>query len=58
MKNRRITLKDLAQDLNLSASTISRALDNHPAISVSTKKNSSEKGRRVRIYSQFHRFQF
>ena len=38
MKNRRITLKDLAKDLNLSASTISRALDNHPAISAATKK--------------------
>ena len=38
MKNRRITLKDLAKDLNLSASTISRALDNHPAISTATKK--------------------
>lgn len=38
MKNRRITLKDLAKDLNLSASTISRALDNHPAISMATKK--------------------
>lgn len=38
MKDRRITLKDLAKDLNLSASTISRALDNHPAISKATKK--------------------
>ncbi|WP_349268003.1 LacI family DNA-binding transcriptional regulator [Pseudalgibacter alginicilyticus] len=38
MKNNRITLKDLAKDLNLSPSTISRALQNHPAISDSTKK--------------------
>lgn len=38
MKNTRITLKDLAKDLNLSPSTISRALQNHPAISDSTKK--------------------
>ena len=37
MKNRRITLKDLAKDLKLSASTISRALDDHPAISEATK---------------------
>ncbi|MEO8932719.1 MAG: LacI family DNA-binding transcriptional regulator, partial [Xanthomarina sp.] len=43
MKNRRITLKDLAKDLNLSVSTISRALDNHPAISASTKKIVQEK---------------
>ncbi|MCG9793108.1 LacI family DNA-binding transcriptional regulator [Flavobacterium algicola] len=38
MKNTRITLKDLAKELNLSASTISRALVNHPAISEATKK--------------------
>ena len=43
MKNRRITLKDLAKDLNLSASTISRALDNHPAISTATKKKVQKK---------------
>ena len=43
MKNRRITLKDLAKDLNLSASTISRALDNHPAISDATKKKVQRK---------------
>ncbi|UOB18391.1 LacI family DNA-binding transcriptional regulator [Abyssalbus ytuae] len=38
MKSSRITLKDLAKDLNLSPSTISRALGNHPAISDFTKK--------------------
>ncbi|WP_405295470.1 LacI family DNA-binding transcriptional regulator [Algibacter sp. Ld11] len=38
MKNTRITLKDLAKELNLSPSTISRALANNPAISDSTKK--------------------
>ncbi|MDB2462992.1 LacI family transcriptional regulator [Algibacter sp.] len=38
MSNTRITLKDLAKELNLSPSTISRALGNHPAISDSTKK--------------------
>ncbi|WP_445733374.1 LacI family DNA-binding transcriptional regulator [Mariniflexile sp.] len=43
MKNTRITLKDLAKDLNLSASTISRALGNHPAISASTKKKVQKK---------------
>lgn len=34
----RITIKDLAKELNLAPSTISRALANHPAISNSTKK--------------------
>ncbi len=43
MKNRRMTLKDLAKDLNLSASTISRALDNHPGISAATKKKVQKK---------------
>ena len=38
MNNRRITLKDLAKELALSASTISRALDNHPGISPETKE--------------------
>ncbi|MBJ7881661.1 LacI family DNA-binding transcriptional regulator [Gelidibacter salicanalis] len=47
MKNRRITLKDLAKDLNLSASTISRALDNHPAISESTKKLVKKKAEKL-----------
>lgn len=42
MKNR-ITLKDLAKDLNLSPSTISRALGNHPAISDTTKKRVKKK---------------
>ncbi|WP_299670413.1 LacI family DNA-binding transcriptional regulator [uncultured Polaribacter sp.] len=42
MKNR-ITLKDLAKDLNLSPSTISRALGNHPAISDATKKRVQKK---------------
>ncbi len=47
MKNRRITLKDLAKELNLSASTISRALDNHPAISEATKKIVQKKAQEL-----------
>lgn len=35
---KRITIKDLAKILNLSTSTISRALSNHPDISEKTKK--------------------
>ena len=40
MSNRKenITLKGLAQELNLSVSTVSRALNNHPDISNKTKK--------------------
>lgn len=34
----RITIKDLAKELNLSTSTISRALANHPGISEQTKE--------------------
>ena len=38
MKNSRATLKDISRKLNLSISTVSRALNNHPAISIKTKK--------------------
>ncbi|MCG9972152.1 LacI family transcriptional regulator [Gramella sp. YB25] len=43
MKDSRITLKDLAQVLNLSPSTISRALADHPAISEATKEKVQKK---------------
>ena len=43
MKKLRVTLKDLAKELNLAPSTISRALRNHPAISEATKKKVKEK---------------
>lgn len=39
----RITIKDIAQALNLSPATISRVLSNHPAISENTKKIVNEK---------------
>lgn len=39
----RITIKDIAKSLNLSTSTISRVLSNHPAISENTKKIVKEK---------------
>lgn len=38
MDKRQITLKDIAKELNLSPSTVSRAIRNHPAISQDTKK--------------------
>jgi LacI family transcriptional regulator len=37
-KKRNTTLKELAQELELSISTVSRALNDHPDISVATKK--------------------
>lgn len=48
MDKRQITLKDIAKELNMSPSTVSRALRNHPAISKETKKlvqNFAEKHR-------------
>ncbi len=38
MSQGRVTIKDIARDLNLSTSTVSRALRNHPEISERTKK--------------------
>lgn len=42
MKTQPTTLKDIARDLNLSASTVSRAMSNHPAISDKTRKMVQE----------------
>lgn len=44
-----ITLKDIAKALNLSPSTVSRAMKNHPAISADTKKL-------VKSYAEAHRY--
>ncbi|WP_167610967.1 LacI family DNA-binding transcriptional regulator [Maribellus sediminis] len=38
MKSGLVTIKDLARELKISASTVSRALKNHPDISEATKK--------------------
>lgn len=38
MKSNQITIKDLARELNISPSTVSRALKDHPDISPETKK--------------------
>jgi LacI family transcriptional regulator len=39
LKTQRTTVYDIARELNLTASTISRALNNHPSISDRTKKS-------------------
>ncbi len=42
MKGRQVTIKDIAAELGISASTVSRALKDHPDISVETKKAVNE----------------
>lgn len=42
MKKGRVTLKDIATKLNLSPSTVSRSLNDHPAIGEETKKAVKE----------------
>jgi LacI family transcriptional regulator len=38
MKDNEITLKDIATELNISESTVSRAINDHPAISLKTRQ--------------------
>lgn len=49
MDKRQITLKDIAKALNLSPSTVSRAMKNHPAISTETKEL-------VQKYAEEHKY--
>ncbi|MBL7873497.1 MAG: LacI family DNA-binding transcriptional regulator [Cyclobacteriaceae bacterium] len=42
MKFNQVTIKDIARELGISPSTVSRALKDHPDISVSTKKAVNE----------------
>lgn len=42
MKHRQITIKDIAKELGISASTVSRALKDHPDISQQTKDKVQE----------------
>lgn len=42
MKSGLVTIKDIARELNISASTVSRALKNHPDISEETKRAVNE----------------
>ena len=46
MKKRRTTITDIARELNLSPSTVSRALNNHPAISTKTRESVIELARK------------
>jgi DNA-binding LacI/PurR family transcriptional regulator len=47
MTRHNITITDLARELNISPSTVSRALSNHPAISDETRKAVTELARRL-----------
>lgn len=49
MKKGHITIKDIAKDLNISASTVSRALNNNPDISPDTRKMVQE-------YAKAHKY--
>ena len=42
MKKTRTTITEIAKELNISPSTVSRALNNHPAISVKTRESVIE----------------
>ncbi|MCL7762577.1 LacI family transcriptional regulator [Polaribacter sp. Z014] len=46
-KKKKITLKDIAEALNLTPSGVSKALNNHPRISDATKKAVKEKAREL-----------
>ncbi|HON19662.1 MAG TPA: LacI family DNA-binding transcriptional regulator, partial [Salinivirgaceae bacterium] len=47
MKNRIITIKDIAKALGISASTVSRALKDHPDIAPETKKQVNELAKKL-----------
>ena len=47
MKNTQITIKDIARELKISPSTVSRALKDHPDISPATKKAVRELAERL-----------
>ena len=42
MRSSRVTIKDIARELGVSASTVSRAMKDHPDISPATKKLVNE----------------
>lgn len=44
----KVTLMDIARELNITAATVSRALSNHPAIRESTKKNVREMAEKLK----------
>lgn len=53
MKSNQITIKDIAKELKISPSTVSRALKDHPDISQETKKNVLELANRMDYQPNF-----
>lgn len=47
MKKGRVTIRDIAQELNISASTVSRALNDHPALKEETREAVKELARKL-----------
>ena len=47
IKSSQVTIKDIARELNISPSTVSRALKDHPDISTDTKKAVNELARKL-----------
>ncbi len=47
MTQKRVSIYDIARELEVSASTVSRALNNHPSISVDVKKSICETARKM-----------
>jgi LacI family transcriptional regulator len=47
MKSTQVTIKDIARELGISPSTVSRALKDHPDISVETKRQVNELARQL-----------
>ena len=50
MKSAQVTIKDLARELNISPSTVSRALKDHPDISPETKKAVNDLAKKLNYY--------
>lgn len=50
MSNKRVTITDIAKELNISASTVSRALHDHPAIKPKTKKAVKKLAKKLSYY--------
>src|SRR5690554_8024438 len=53
--NKEVTIYDIARDLGISATTVSRALNNHPTVNANTKKKifktADEMGYRSNIFA-------
>lgn len=57
-QDKTITIKEIAKALNVSVSTVSRALNNHPSISVATRKRISQYAEENNFQKNFAAVQF